>query len=609
MSSVASILGATVLQDLLDRSVDTRMRGAYQVELMAARKSSEDGRALSEWTVSLIGACRNDLLVSPNTLFRRTALIILTNVCVGTRLKLGVEEFNSILTHCLHCVSDEDAKVRYTACESLYNMIKSNSARVVVHSQQLLNALCKVAGDSDLENRQTAAVFGRLLKEVVHEHMSSDSSALRLLWATVETHSLFPSPIVKQLSLDWMSFLRDETSWSVYLSRISHIFPPLVSLISSMEGVTGSRRDLATQAKLFLEKSLSVVHELDKDSMSRLIGVLIKYGTFQSTMSDTTKIILFDFIGACGPAVSDPEQAASLITVCLKTLLSVNLMGGVREAVLDAHETMIRSEHIRRLLTETKPAILMECLVKIIPRCSGEADMVCEYALEWMGLFSGSHSQSIEVVQVLLLVIRNANRNSLRKRAAELLGQLFDVEKFGAGFARMFNELRVDDPLAASEAATAVIESLEVSFKVDFVKSVTDELLKLGDACESIFSFVHAVVVAEGSNELRDKETFVQITCNWKSTCAGGYIVVSILMGQFGEVYDTVQMLDTDDIPLTQLEGIASAIESVSMLHVRLHLVREKGSELLHALREIAMRMKSETLGYDTFIKRIQLAA
>ncbi len=44
----------------------------------------------------------------------------------------------------LACFSDSDARVRYYACESMYNIAKVAKGEILVYFNQVFDALCKV---------------------------------------------------------------------------------------------------------------------------------------------------------------------------------------------------------------------------------------------------------------------------------------------------------------------------------------------------------------------------------------------------------------------------------------------------------------------------------
>ncbi len=60
----------------------------------------------------------------------------------------------------LACFSDPDSRVRYYACESLYNIVKVLRANVLVYFNEIFDGLCKLCCDLDLNVRNGAELLG-----------------------------------------------------------------------------------------------------------------------------------------------------------------------------------------------------------------------------------------------------------------------------------------------------------------------------------------------------------------------------------------------------------------------------------------------------------------
>lgn len=62
--------------------------------------------------------------------------------------------------------SDSDLRVRYYACESLYNVIKVARSSILPHFGQVFEALSKLAADPDQNVKNASELLDRLLKVV-----------------------------------------------------------------------------------------------------------------------------------------------------------------------------------------------------------------------------------------------------------------------------------------------------------------------------------------------------------------------------------------------------------------------------------------------------------
>lgn len=80
----------------------------------------------------------------------------------------------------LACFSDHDARVRYYACESMYNIAKVAKGEILLFFNDIFDALAKLAADSELSVKNGAELLDRLVKDIVAESAASYVSVLQL---------------------------------------------------------------------------------------------------------------------------------------------------------------------------------------------------------------------------------------------------------------------------------------------------------------------------------------------------------------------------------------------------------------------------------------------
>jgi vacuole morphology and inheritance protein 14 len=66
------------------------------------------------------------------------------NAVALTKLQEVARYLEEIVPPVLACFSDQDARVRYYACESMYNIAKVAKGEILVYFNQVFDALCKV---------------------------------------------------------------------------------------------------------------------------------------------------------------------------------------------------------------------------------------------------------------------------------------------------------------------------------------------------------------------------------------------------------------------------------------------------------------------------------
>jgi vacuole morphology and inheritance protein 14 len=62
------------------------------------------------------------------------------------------------------CFLDSDLRVRYYACESLYNVVKVARGSVLPHFSDIFDALSKLAADPDQNVKNGSELLDRLMK-------------------------------------------------------------------------------------------------------------------------------------------------------------------------------------------------------------------------------------------------------------------------------------------------------------------------------------------------------------------------------------------------------------------------------------------------------------
>ncbi|ORY25662.1 vacuolar protein 14 C-terminal Fig4p binding-domain-containing protein [Naematelia encephala] len=74
-----------------------------------------------------------------------------------------------IIPPVLACFQDPESRVRYHACESLYNIAKVSKGEILVHFNEIFDALSKLSSDSEMSVKNGAELLDRLMKDIVAE--------------------------------------------------------------------------------------------------------------------------------------------------------------------------------------------------------------------------------------------------------------------------------------------------------------------------------------------------------------------------------------------------------------------------------------------------------
>ncbi|OHE98557.1 hypothetical protein CORC01_06178 [Colletotrichum orchidophilum] len=96
-------------------------------------------------------------------------------IALGHELPRYLEK---IVPPVLACFTDQDARVRYYACEAKYNIAKVAKGEILIYFNDIFDALCKLGADSELSVKNGAELLDRLIKDIVSESAASYVSVL-----------------------------------------------------------------------------------------------------------------------------------------------------------------------------------------------------------------------------------------------------------------------------------------------------------------------------------------------------------------------------------------------------------------------------------------------
>ncbi|KAK9451657.1 vacuolar protein 14 C-terminal Fig4p binding-domain-containing protein [Limtongia smithiae] len=88
------------------------------------------------------------------------------------------EYLEDIIPPVLACFGDQDARVRYYACESMYNIAKVAKGEILLYFNEIFDALCRLAADSELTVKNGADLLDRLIKDIVAEKAATYVSVI-----------------------------------------------------------------------------------------------------------------------------------------------------------------------------------------------------------------------------------------------------------------------------------------------------------------------------------------------------------------------------------------------------------------------------------------------
>nr|POE93554.1 protein vac14 like [Quercus suber] len=194
----------------------------------------------------------------------------------------------------LACFSDQDARVRYYACESMYNIAKVAKGEVLVFFNDVFDALSKLAADTELSVKNGAELLDRLVKDIVSESAATYASMIQPDTIAAESEDNTPDQ-----SVDLLHAFSLPRFIPLLQERINVINPFARTFLVSWIVVLDSVPDLELVAYLpsflggllrFLSDPNADVHTTTREALDRFLAEIKKYAAVQKSLAENKRV-------------------------------------------------------------------------------------------------------------------------------------------------------------------------------------------------------------------------------------------------------------------------------------------------------------------------------
>ncbi|EJD53971.1 ARM repeat-containing protein [Auricularia subglabra TFB-10046 SS5] len=159
-------MDATITRGLCDKMYDKRKASALDLEkvIRECMQQGDTGKInqIIEQLVEIFNAPGNALHIRNGGLIGLAA----TAIALGVDVAQYADKF---LEPLLSCFSDAETRIRYFACESMYNICKVSKGEILVYFNPIFDALSRLAADNEASVKNGAELLDRLLKDIVAE--------------------------------------------------------------------------------------------------------------------------------------------------------------------------------------------------------------------------------------------------------------------------------------------------------------------------------------------------------------------------------------------------------------------------------------------------------
>ncbi|GAA5933373.1 hypothetical protein JCM3775_000671 [Rhodotorula graminis] len=157
----------SIKQGLQNASYDARRKASLAYEPVL-REMASAGTPESEHKLRVVITQLVELSGSKVHASRSGGIMGLasTAIALGPRL---ADYLGPLIMPVLACFEDHDSKIRYYACESMYNIAKVAHGEILVYFNELFDALSKLAADPEVSVKNGAELLDRQLKDIVQD--------------------------------------------------------------------------------------------------------------------------------------------------------------------------------------------------------------------------------------------------------------------------------------------------------------------------------------------------------------------------------------------------------------------------------------------------------
>ncbi|XP_066396168.1 protein VAC14 homolog [Miscanthus floridulus] len=174
---------------------------------------------------------------------------------------------SQIVPPVLNSFLDQDSRVRYYACEALYNIAKVVRGDFIIYFNKILDALCKLSADSNANVQSAAHLLDRLVKDIVTE---SDWFIIEEFISLLRERMNVLNPYVRQFLVGWITVLYNVPDIDMH-GFLSDFLDGLFNMLSDF-----SHHEIRQQADAALSEFLQEIKKSPNVDYGRMAEILIR---------------------------------------------------------------------------------------------------------------------------------------------------------------------------------------------------------------------------------------------------------------------------------------------------------------------------------------------
>uniref|UniRef100_A0A7S0EZA4 Vacuolar protein 14 C-terminal Fig4-binding domain-containing protein n=1 Tax=Hanusia phi TaxID=3032 RepID=A0A7S0EZA4_9CRYP len=262
-----NLIPAATLRNLSDRVYEKRKAAALEIENLVKERmeSPLGGRQDIENILTILG---NDYALSSQANLRKGGLIGMAAAALG----LGGNAWrwlNLLLPPILNCFMDQDSRVRYYACEALYNVAKVTKTRILNHFNQVFQGLCQLCADTDQGVKNGSQLLDQLLKDIIAESTTWNISEFI---PVLKEHLEHTGSYVRHFLLGWIATLQSIPHFEIHKYLAEILYGVIIML-------DDDNREIRQQADSVLSHLLRTLQSSEDINYNQIMPVLVRCAT------------------------------------------------------------------------------------------------------------------------------------------------------------------------------------------------------------------------------------------------------------------------------------------------------------------------------------------
>jgi len=607
---VGSTLPSAIARGLGDKNYEKRKNSAHDITGLI--KNLQD-LGDNDKVAGLIAQIVRDFVESKNSNFRKGGLIGLAAVAIG--LSSDIDKFlHTLVPPVLQCFDDQEARVCYYACESMYNIVKVARGGILEYFNPIFDGVCSLFDHGDTDVKNGAILLDKLIRDIVIETKTIDIEAIIPLLKSQITKT---KPYIRQLLVGWIMVLK-----AVPNIHLLDFLPDFLGGLFDMLG--DSAQEIREAAGNALTSFVADIRDADIVEFGPMIKILMEEAKRIDPANRLTALAwLMEFMKIAGvqllpfysdllqciiQRISDEEADVRGLSMEANTLLRMlvckttenfplrPLLGTLTAEMLSSNvQTRIAALDWMSMLYEKSGDTMNTCIDEVLPAVlralSDSSDEVMLVSLEVLAHVC-TYKEKYEVVLRALVQLFREDRPLLEARGNLIIRKLCALLDWKVYLT--FAEI-LEGHENKNNFLNVMIQTLNL------ILLTAPELLPLRNRLKTCF---------QESSSSENRKSFDKIFKCWShnavatfSLCllAQAYDVSAELIHKFASLEIGVSFL-------MQIDKLVQLLESPIFVHLRLQLLETNApnhQDLLKSLYGLLMLLP-QSQAYRTLADRLQ---